>query len=394
LAGIPNILSYFRNAANRLKAYSAIPAPARTFSMHKPIATVAELEAIVGKTPLPMTLKVIDHLDEGALRWIRLSPLVFTAFGDPSGVTVTLAGGKPGFASASARELRLPTALLDDPALARPGFAFGSLFPLPGITETLRVNGRVAEVRNDEICIAVEECFGHCGKALIRSDFWTAAPIATPPSGLSAFVAECRFMALATTDAQSRADLSPKGDPAGMMVRLDGSRLWFADRPGNRRADSFRNIITQPRVAAALLVPGSTHIVRLLGTAHMTGNEDVRTQFRVEDKTPALATGIDDLDITMSESPALVRAQIWPVTGRPAGIEPAKTYQAQQGQWAWCSAYERCIVCPRYDRPPEEGPGEGIQAQSLLVRAGGNVSMRPDPPNSPLRWRAARDVIG
>jgi hypothetical protein len=34
---------------------------------------VAELEAIVGKTPLPVTLKVIDHLDEDALRWIRFS---------------------------------------------------------------------------------------------------------------------------------------------------------------------------------------------------------------------------------------------------------------------------------------------------------------------------------
>lgn len=294
--------------------------------MNKPIATVAELEAVVGKTPLPMTLKVIDHLDEGAQRWIELSPLAFTAFGEASSVAVTLAGGKPGFASADVRELRLPTVLLDDPSLARPGTAFGSLFPLPGFTETLRVNGRVAEVRDDEIRIAVEECYGHCGKALIRSDFWTAAPIAAPPSDISAFVNECRFMALATTDAQGRADLSPKGDPAGMMVHLEGLRLWFADRPGNRRVDSFRNIITQPRVAAALLIPGSTHVVRLAGTAHMTADEVARAQFRVQDKTPALATWIDDLSITISESPALLRAHLWPVAGRPAGIEPAKVF--------------------------------------------------------------------
>jgi predicted pyridoxine 5'-phosphate oxidase superfamily flavin-nucleotide-binding protein len=208
--------------------------------MNKPITTAAELEAVVGKTPLPMTLKVIDHLDEGAQRWIGFSPVAFTAFGKASSVAVTLAGGNPGFASTSSHELRLPIALLDDPSLARPGVAFGSLFPLPGITETLRVNGKVAEVRNDAIHITVEECYGHCGKALIRSDFWTAAPITAPPPDISAFVAECRFMALATTDAQDRADLSPKGDPAGTMAHLEGSELWFDDRPGNRRVDSFR----------------------------------------------------------------------------------------------------------------------------------------------------------
>ncbi|MDQ8730246.1 pyridoxamine 5'-phosphate oxidase family protein [Bradyrhizobium sp. LHD-71] len=294
--------------------------------MNEPITSVADLEAVIGKTPLPMTLKVIDHLDEGALRWIRLSPLMVAAFGDGAVVAVTLAGGEAGFAAGSTRELRLPIALLDDPASARPGAAVGSLFPLPGVTETLRVNGRVTDVRNGEIHIAVEECFGHCGKALIRSDFWTAAPLAVPPADISAFVAECRFMALATIDAQGRADLSPKGDPAGMMAQLDGSRLWFADRPGNRRVDSFRNIITQPRVAAALLIPGSTHFLRLSGVARMTSDEAVRAQFRVQDKTPALATLIDDLSVTMSESSALVRARIWPVAGRPAGIEPAKIF--------------------------------------------------------------------
>ncbi|MCA1454610.1 pyridoxamine 5'-phosphate oxidase family protein [Bradyrhizobium sp. BRP22] len=293
--------------------------------MSKQIDTVAELEAIIGKTPLPMMLKVIDHLDEGALRWIGLSPFIVTAFGDASGIAVTMAGGKFGFASAGVRELRLPTALLDDAALARPDVGFASLFPLPGITETLRVNGRVTEVRHDEICIAVEECYGHCGKALIRSDFWTAPPLASPPSDLSAFIADCRFLALATTDAQGRADLSPKGDPVGMMVHFEGSRLWFADRPGNRRVDSFRNIITQPRVAAALLIPGSTRVVRLSGTAHMTDDAAIRAQFSVQDKTPALAIGIDDLSITMSESRALAQARLWPAAGRP-DIDPAKVF--------------------------------------------------------------------
>ena len=58
----------------------------------------------------------------------------------------------------------------------------------------------------------------------------------------------------------------------------------------------------------------------------MTDDEAVRAQFRVRDKTPALAIWIDDLSVTMSESPALVRAQLWPVAGRPAEIEPARVF--------------------------------------------------------------------
>ncbi|ATB38528.1 hypothetical protein CYFUS_003963 [Cystobacter fuscus] len=292
------------------------------------IATVDELEAYIGKAPAPVNLKVIDHLDEGALRWIAASPLVFAGFGDGSRIGVTLGGGHPGFAGGDAHELRLPTALLDDPTLARPGMGFGSLFLLPGVGETLRVNGRVAKVDGGEFRITVEECYGHCAKALIRSDFWAASPGAATPREAAAFLSASRFMALATIDARGRADLSPKGDPAGTMASLEDGGAWFADRPGNRRVDSFRNIIAQPHVAAALLIPGSTHVAHLSGVARLTTDEAVRARFVVQGKTPTLVTGIDDPTIDLRESPTLVRANLWPVKARTEGIDPAKVFVA------------------------------------------------------------------
>ena len=104
------------------------------------------------------------------------SPLMFAGFGDHASIGITLGGGPIGFAGGETHELRLSTALLDDPTLVRAGMAFGSLFLLPGSGETMRVNGRVSEVRDDEIRVAVEECNGHCGKALIRPEFWAASP--------------------------------------------------------------------------------------------------------------------------------------------------------------------------------------------------------------------------
>jgi uncharacterized protein len=288
------------------------------------ITTVAELEGVIGKTPPPMHLKIIDHLDVGALRWISASPLMFAGFGDGSGVGVTLAGSAPGFASGDVRELRVPLALLDDPALVQAGAAFGSLFLLPGIGETLRVNGRVAAVDADHVRIAVDECYGHCAKALIRSELWSAEPCEAPEDP-AAFVAASRFVALATIGAQGRADLSPKGDPAGCMAQLDGDVLWFADRPGNRRVDSFRNIVEQAEVALALLIPGAARIALVRGSARLTTDQAARKRFTVKDKTPLLAIRVQIATMTLHDSAVLARAALWPVRAE-SDIDPAKLF--------------------------------------------------------------------
>lgn len=290
------------------------------------IDTIGALEAVVGKIPFPVTLKVIDHLDQGALRWIAESPLMFAGFGDGATISITLGGGNPGFATAEAHEIRVPTALLDDPTLVRREAAFGSLFLLPGIGETLRVNGRVTEVRDSEIRIRVEECYGHCAKALIRSDFWGAAPDDNAPRDAAGFISVSRFMALATIDANGHADLSPKGDPVGKMALAEAGRVWFADRPGNKRVDSFRNIIANRHAAAVFLIPGSTHVVRVAGTAAITTAQTARARFVVQDKIPALAVALDTDRLELAPSPALGRARMWPVSEPAHGIQPAKLF--------------------------------------------------------------------
>ncbi len=289
------------------------------------IDSIAALEAVVGKAPPAIDLKVIDHLDATALRWLAASPLMFAGTGDDTGIAITLAGGARGFAGGSAATLSIPLELFDDPALLRPGAGFGSLFLLPGIGETLRVNGRV-ESADGVARIAVEECYVHCAKALIRSDFWKAEPAEDAPADADAFVAASRFMALATIDAKGAADLSPKGDPAGLMARKDGDALCFPDRPGNRRTDSFRNIIAQPRIAAALLIPGSCSVATFTGSATLTSAEAARAPFNVRDKQPLLAARIDDLTIRVAPSAALRRAALWPAAAAPADISPAKMF--------------------------------------------------------------------
>ncbi|HUD29684.1 MAG TPA: pyridoxamine 5'-phosphate oxidase family protein [Novosphingobium sp.] len=288
------------------------------------IADVEALEAVVGKTPPAMHLKVIDHLDAGALRWIARSPLAFAGFGGAEGLVMTLAGGAPGFAGGERDELRLPLAALDDSAPARPGASFGSLFLLPGIGESLRVNGQVVAVEADHARIRVDECYGHCAKALIRSQFWAAAP-SDAPADAQAFATASRFLALATLGAGGHADLSPKGDPAGGMALIEGDVLWFADRPGNRRVDSFRNIVEQPSVALALLTPGAVRVAVVRGHARLTTDAAMRARFAVNGKVPLLAIRVEIASLDLHDSPALARADLWPVRAE-TDINPTRLF--------------------------------------------------------------------
>ncbi len=297
--------------------------------MSDTIESVSALEACIGKVPWPIDLKVIDHLDEGALRWIAASPLLFAAFDHDNHIGGTLAGGPPGFAHPiDASRLRLPVVALDEPNLARVGCGVGALFVAPNIGETLRVNGRVVAVGSGEIEIAVEECYMHCAKALLRSNFWAASPRSEAPDDASDFLTASRFMVLATVDRQGRADVSPKGDPQGALIRLQDGRVWFADRPGNRRTDSFRNILVQPRIAAAILIPGCTHVAMLSGIARLTTDAAMRADFSVSGKTPLLVTCIEQPTQVIFESHALAQSRLWPAAPPTEGLNPAEMFAA------------------------------------------------------------------
>lgn len=292
-----------------------------------------QLEACVGRLPGPRDLKVIDHLDRHAIDWIAASPCAFAVFGDAAGLAVTAAGGAAGFARAEGeRRLAWPAEALDDPTLAREGAGVGTLFLVPGLGETLRVNGRVGAVAGGRIAIEVEECYLHCAKALIRSGFWAASPAGeAPPADPAARLEASRFLALGTLDASGRADLSPKGDPAGALLRLRDGAAWFPDRPGNRRVDSFRNILAQPRVAALALVPGSHDVVHLAGIARLCADADACAPFAVDGKTPKLATRLDEPRLRAFASPALARARLWPLRPTTARLDPAEIFRAHVG---------------------------------------------------------------
>ena len=87
---------------------------------------------------------------------------------------------------------------------------------------------------------------------------------------VAAYIAKSPFMLMATTSADGRLDVSPKGDPAGFVQVADAKTLHFPDRPGNNRIDGMQNIVKTGRIGLIFLVPGIRETLRINGLAKVS----------------------------------------------------------------------------------------------------------------------------
>src|SRR5688572_16680290 len=62
------------------------------------------------------------------------------------------------------------------------------------------------------------------------------------------FIERSPLVCVATSDGAGNCDVSPRGDPAGFVRTIDDRTLLIPERPGNRLADSLRNILANPRI--------------------------------------------------------------------------------------------------------------------------------------------------
>jgi uncharacterized protein len=157
------------------------------------VTNKTELHGLYGEPLERAVKKQLDHLDKHCRAFIALSPfLVLATAASDGSCDASPRGDAPGF-----------VAVLDDKTLVLPDRRgnnrvdslenvtgnphVGLLFLVPGMDETLRVNGRARIVQNEALLaplavrgqaprtgllVTVEEAYLQCGKALIRSDLW------------------------------------------------------------------------------------------------------------------------------------------------------------------------------------------------------------------------------
>jgi PPOX class probable FMN-dependent enzyme len=156
------------------------------------IRTKEDLRAFFGE-PVPRTVqRQLDHLDDHCRHFISLSPFHVMASWGPEGADASPKGDPAGFVKVvDDNTLLIPDRrgngkvdsmmnIVDNPGV-------GLVFFVPGIEETLRVNGD-ARITTEEallaplavkgkppaagLLITIKEAFFHCGKSIIRSKLW------------------------------------------------------------------------------------------------------------------------------------------------------------------------------------------------------------------------------
>jgi PPOX class probable FMN-dependent enzyme len=156
------------------------------------VTTVEQLEALYGAPSPNAVLKELDHISDHYRAFIEAAPFVVLATAGPDGLDCTPRGDPPGFVRVvNHKTLLLPDRrgnnrvdslrnLVVDPRIAL-------LFLIPGVGETIRVNGRAAISVDPALCatfaiagkaprsvivVAAEHVYFQCPKALVRSHLW------------------------------------------------------------------------------------------------------------------------------------------------------------------------------------------------------------------------------
>lgn len=125
------------------------------------------------------------------------------------------------------------------------------------------------------------------------------------------FIERAPLVCLATSDAEGRCDVSPRGDPAGFVRILDERTLLMPERPGNRIADSLRNVLANPRVGLLFIIPGATDTFRVNGRAMITTDAALLAPSALEGKAPRLGLLIDIEEAYTQCSKAFLRSHFW-----------------------------------------------------------------------------------
>lgn len=205
-------------------------------------------------------------------------------------------------------------------------------FIMPGIDYTLRINGRYSFVEHESsegiLTVTIDQLFVHCARAKVRADFWK---ISSPDSGhlpvpgseavseanpgltneAAGFIQQSPYFLMLTLSATGSTELSPRGDPRGTVLLIDSKTLLIPERPGNKVALSLTNIIANERIVLSFIIPGSSKVLTVSGSATLTSNPEVLQPLSIKGKAPKIGILVNIESYSLARSLALLSADLW-----------------------------------------------------------------------------------
>lgn len=302
----------------------------RTQALHR-LTTVEQVEAIIGRPPAVVLAKELDHLDEGCRDILAHSPVAGIGYvtGPDARPVSTFVGGGAGFAEMlGSNKISVPLSDGDDPP--RPQTGISLVFLLPGVGEVLRLTGRVLSMAS-VVEIDVVQAFIHCAKAIHRSNLWGTThhtaievhsairggePRALNDPATTNFLAACPFLVVSTWGADGSSDTSPRGDSPGFVQLLDANTVAIPDRKGNKRADTFHNLIADERISLAAVVPGNDLVLHLQGTGYISDDPKLLATMEIKGRSPHAALVIEVTDVWVDTNAAIGTSNLWRLARR------------------------------------------------------------------------------
>ena len=125
------------------------------------------------------------------------------------------------------------------------------------------------------------------------------------------FIAHAPFVFVASSGEEGMLDISPKGDPAGFVEVLDERTLAIPDRLGNRRLDTFRNVLLNPNVALIFVIPGIAYTLRVSGKAIIVRDAELRARMAVNRREPDHVLVVAVTNVYSHCPKCMIRSGLW-----------------------------------------------------------------------------------
>lgn len=151
-----------------------------------------------------------------------------------------------------------------------------------------------------------------------------------------AFIAKSPLLLISSCDGNGNMDVSPKGDPPGFVYILDDETLAIPDRPGNRRADTFCNLLANPNVGLLFLVPGKQETLRISGTAFIVQDQWIRERMSMAAKLPEFAVIVKVKEVFFHCAKCVIRSRLW----RAVPGQTSRGFPVLRRRW-WIRASSR-----------------------------------------------------
>ncbi|MEV5986322.1 MSMEG_1061 family FMN-dependent PPOX-type flavoprotein [Streptomyces sp. NPDC052051] len=129
---------------------------------------------------------------------------------------------------------------------------------------------------------------------------------------------------IGSADTEGRADVTPRGGPAGFVSVLDERTLVIPDATGNKRLDTMHNVLETGRVGLVFLIPGRPTTLRINGRACISARPELLAQLTPVGKPPVTALVVHVEQAYPHCPKSLMRAHAWqPEKWVPTDAQPA-----------------------------------------------------------------------